>query len=67
MGIRRSRLVSADQAGNEQCAPAPDLQQSFPVHAVSHLTLNATPEPVERGTTITAKARLRTASGPMTN
>ena len=59
--------ITANQAGNDQFAPAPYLQQSFPVHAVSRLTLNATPEPVERGTTITAKARLRTASAPMAN
>jgi DNA-binding beta-propeller fold protein YncE len=59
--------INANQAGNDQYAPASYVQQSFHVHAVTYLTLNATPEPAEFGSPIKAKAKLRTASGPLKN
>jgi DNA-binding beta-propeller fold protein YncE len=68
-------IINANQAGNVSYAPAPPGQQSFTVQApltvatkvLTYLTLNATPEPAGKGETIKAKAKLRTASGPLVN
>jgi hypothetical protein len=62
-------IINANQAGNDRYAAAPQVQQSFTVQkkATTYLTLNATPEPADKGETIKAKAKLRTASGPLVN
>ena len=69
--------VKANQAGNDNYAPASEARQSFPVLAVpptttpsrtaTILSLDATPEPAHRGATLRAKAKLRTAAGPLAN
>jgi DNA-binding beta-propeller fold protein YncE len=72
--------INANQAGNDRYAAAPQVQQSFTVQAAppaappqpaakktTTLTLNVTPEPAMKGDTLKAKAKLRTAAGPLAN
>ncbi len=64
--------INANQAGNDRYAPAAQVQQTFtvlapPAKKATYLNLNVTPEPAEKGSTVKAKSKLRTTSGPLTN
>jgi len=70
-------IVNANQAGNDRYTPAPQVQQSFTVQAApppvavtrtpTLLSLDVRPEPAVKGASVKAKAKLRTAAGPLAN